>query len=73
MSANAQGSTMGRGNHDGGYHHQEKNGDFVTANNTEDPQYPSGSYYVSYGNPSDGHVTVIHDSGGNVVDVKDSK
>lgn len=40
------------------------NGDYVTVNSTSDPQYPSGSYYVSYGNPDDGHVTQVFSADG---------
>lgn len=62
---------MGRGNHEGGLHEESSNGEFITVNNTENPNYPDDSYYVSYGT-RDNHVTVIHDSGGNVIDVSET-
>jgi hypothetical protein len=55
---------MGDRNPHEGLHEKSENGDFVTVNNTDDPNYPDGSYYVSYGNPDDGHVTTVHDSSG---------
>lgn len=47
-----------------GLHEKWDNSDYVTVNNTDDPQYPDGSYYVSYGNDDDGHVTQVFDEDG---------
>lgn len=47
-----------------GVHESSDNSDYVTVNSTSDPEYPDGSYYVSYGNDDDGHVTMIYDSSG---------
>lgn len=53
-----------------GLHEKDERGDFVTVNPTNDPKYPPGSYYVSYGDSS-GHVTLIYDKDGNLIDQKE--
>ncbi|MFI5976044.1 hypothetical protein [Streptomyces sp. NPDC051452] len=52
---------------DEGLHEKWDNSDYVTANPTDDPQYPDGSYYVSYGNDDDGHVTQVFDEDGDQI------
>lgn len=64
------------GRHEGGYHSRSDRGDYVTVNNTEDPKWQDkdpDSYYVTSGNPEDGHVTQIFDSEGNQIGESDSK
>jgi hypothetical protein len=52
-----------------GLHHEvDDSGGFVTVNYADDPHYPPGSSFVSYGKRgTDRHVTVIYDSDGNQI------
>jgi hypothetical protein len=54
-----------------GLHEVSNNDESLTVNNTDDPKYPSGSYYVSQTTTDGGKVTTIHDSDGNQIGQSD--
>lgn len=54
-----------------GFYDVDSQGFFNTVNSTDDPKYPAGSYYHSMGDQGGAHQTVIYDSAGNVIEVKD--